>query len=298
MKPFSVVIPLFNDETNFKLFFEENYQRIKKIHAENDIVLIDDTGNDGIYPIIKNKYLSNINIIKHDKNLGFSKSVNDGIRNAKSEIVFVFNSDILTTDLTFQNVLHHFSNEDVFAVSLKSIYPDGKVREGAKKLVWQRGLPTIKHSPKDYPKPSKDGKIYSVYPVGGHFAVRKSMFLDLNGFDYNLYHPFYYEDTDIGIRAAKKGWKTVFEPKSEVIHPPENSSIKKNFEKEYISKIRWNNRIYFTLKNFKSRPFSIYIRWGLLLRFFQYLFKYKNFIEPYNLTFNLINKFERKSYEN
>lgn len=298
MNSFAVLIPFYHDEKNFKLCFNENYQRIKRMNPDNEVIIVDDTGNEAIYPIIQQRYKDNVKVIKHDINKGFSISVNEGIQNAKSKIVFVFNSDILTTESTFHYVLPHFDDDMIFAVSLKSIYPNGKIREGAKKIVWKSGLPQIKHSQKDFPKPTKNGIIYSIYPVGGHFAVRRDMFIELNGYDYKLFHPFYWEDTDLGIRALKKGWKIIYEPRAEVIHPMENSSIKSNFDKEHISITRKKNRIFFILKNFQSPIQKMSIRLGLLLRFFSLLLKFKSVDKANKLTFHLIKEYKRLTHEN
>lgn len=297
MNSFGVVIPLYHDEKNFNLYFNDNYQRIKEINPDNEVIIVDDTGNEVIYPIIRQKYKDNVKVIKHDKNEGFSRSINEGIQNAKSDIVFVFNSDILTTESTFLYVLRHFEDDNIFAVSLKSIYPNGKMREGAKKLVWKSGLPQIKHSQKDFPKPLKNGIIYSVYPVGGHFAVRRDMFIELNGYDYKLFHPFYWEDTDLGIRALKKGWKIIYEPDAKVIHPMENSSIMLNYNREYISFIRKRNRIFFALKNYRSPMQKLKIRLGLFFRYLNYLSKYKSFDQSFRLTFKLLKDYKRIANE-
>lgn len=298
MIPFSVIIPFYHDEKNFHLFFDQNYNRIKNINPENEIMIIDDTGNDAIHPTLENKYHSSIKIIKHEKNVGFAGSVNEGVKHAIFDIVFIFNSDILTTDTTFQDVLTHFEIRNVFAVTLKSVYPNGKIREGAKKLIWKSGLPQIKHSQKDFPKPDKDGRICSVYPVGGHFAVRRSMFIELGGYDENLFQPFYYEDTDLGVRALNKGWRTIYEPGAEVIHPMENSSIKSNFDKDHISITRKRNRVFFILKNFQSPIQKISIRLGLLLRFFCFLIRFRSADKANKLTFHLLKEYKRLTHEN
>ena len=33
-----------------------------------------------------------------------------------------------------------------------------------------------------------------------------------------LLRPFYYEDTDLGLMAWKRGWKLLYQPKSVVFH--------------------------------------------------------------------------------
>lgn len=287
--PFSVVIPLYNDWSNYTRYFDANYQLIKSIHSSNEIILVDDTKNDDIVIDIRQKKYD-VKIISHQKNEGFSRSANDGILQALYEVVFLLNSDISIKNDSLLNALSHFTDPSVFAVSLKSVYPDGKIREGAKKLIRQFGLPKMKHSPKDYPKPDSRGRIISAYPVGGHCAVRKSYFTSLGGFDTIVFHPFYWEDADLGYRAQQKGWITVYEPTAEVVHPKEDSTIKNNYQWDYIRFIRRRNRIFFALKHFNKGISGILLKIGLYVRFLQLLVT-KGLDEAKKETIDIINEY-------
>lgn len=290
MSPASFVIPFYNDQNNFKEFFDKNYSIIKLNNVQNEIIFIDDTGNDEALKIVHEKF-SDVIIISHKVNKGFSISINDGVARAKHEIAFLLNSDILISNEAIENTIHHFDDKQLFAVTLKSIYPDGRIREGAKSFFWKGGLPKIKHSPRHFPKPDKYGLVHSYYAVGGHCAVRKSMFLDLEGLDYKTFHPFYWEDTDLSIRAKKKGWKIIYEPLSIVQHPPENSSITNNFKRKYISEIKFKNRVFFALKNYPH--YRIRVSFFLYLRFFQKLLKFDNAASAYKKSIGLINEFKK-----
>jgi GT2 family glycosyltransferase len=298
MDRFSVVIPLYKDEVNIRAFFEKNLIEIKKANPDSQILLVDDTGNEKAYPFIRPRVGGSVVLIRHDHNRGFGRSVNEGVALAQTEIVFVFNSDIAVTEDTFEPVLDHFKAGDVFAVTLKSTFPDGRIREGAKAMAWKSGLPEIKHSPKDFPKPSADGRIVSFYPVGGHFAVRRSMFLELGGYDAHLFDPFYWEDTDLGVRAMKRGWKTVYEPRAEVIHSHDHSTIKTHFQREAIAEIRNRNRIFFALKNYGSFTRQAAIRAGLCLRMVQAALKTGHPAAAYRRTLGCVRQYKRICHEN
>lgn len=74
-----------------------------------------------------------------------------------------------------------------------------------------------------------DEPLLSLFASGGSMAVRKNMFLELQGF-HPLYRPFYCEDRDLGTRAWKRGWKTYCEPQSRVIHDHSGTStIRRHF---------------------------------------------------------------------
>lgn len=285
---FSIVIPFYQDEKNYELFFYRNFECITAHFPETEMILVDDTGNDFLYRDI-HRYPT-ARIITHDHNLGFARSVNDGIEQCYHEIVFVFNSDIQLTESAFVNTLPHFNQSTIFAVSLRSNYPNGEIREGAKRMIWKNGLPQIKHSPRDFPKPNSKNQILSFYPVGGHFAVRKSMFTSIGGYDTLTFHPFYWEDTDLGLRAQRNNWVTLYEPEAVVIHPTENSSIRNNFRSDYISRIQFRHRIFFALKNYAFFPYTIYLRLGLLLRWLS--------SGSYKLTWALIKDYRKTVISN
>ena len=153
-------------------------------------------------------------------------------------------------------------------------------------------MPFILHSERDFPAKNSEGKIPSLYPVGGHCAIRKSMFTKLNGMDHKTFHPFYWEDVDLGFNASKNGWETIYEPLAIVYHPPENSSIKDNFKKNAISKIKFRNRVFFALKNFNSPFRKIMIRVGLTTRFFEKVLIFTNIKDSYKNTIGLIKDYK------
>ena len=69
--------------------------------------------------------------------------------------------------------------------------------------------------------------------------VRKSMFLELNGF-HPLFKPFYSEDFDLGLRAWRRGWRSYFEPNVSVVHQSKGS-IKENVRRAYVKQVRRRN---------------------------------------------------------
>ena len=65
----------------------------------------------------------------------------------------------------------------------------------------------------------------TLYACGGGFAVDKTKFLRLGGFDEDMIA--YWEDADLCYRGWKRGWKTVYEPRSIIYHKFHGSYLKK-----------------------------------------------------------------------
>ena len=69
----------------------------------------------------------------------------------------------------------------------------------------------------------------------------------MGGFDF-LFEPFYFEDTDISYMAWKRGWVTLYQPRSIVYHE-HRATIGKNFHPLYVDAVLQRNRLLFVWKN-------------------------------------------------
>ena len=85
------------------------------------------------------------------------------------------------------------------------------------------------------------------YPGGGSSAFDRDKFLELGGFD-ELLRPFYYEDTDLGLMAWKRGWKLIYQPASAVFHE-HRGTIGKTFSPHYIEGVLKKNVVLYCWKN-------------------------------------------------
>ena len=65
-----------------------------------------------------------------------------------------------------------------------------------------------------------------------------------------LLSPFYWEDLDLSYRAAKRGYKLVWEPKSVVDH--EHETTIGRFDKTMVARIKERNQLLFNWKNITS----------------------------------------------
>ncbi|MEZ0227198.1 MAG: glycosyltransferase family 2 protein, partial [Planctomycetota bacterium] len=101
--------------------------------------------------------------------------------------------------------------------------------------------------------------IPSLFPLGGAVALDRARFLELGGFD-PLYHPFYYEDVDLGLCAWRRGWKCLVEPRSRVRHD-EGGTIGKHFKRFKVKVAKRRHRILMTWKHADSRWLRAHLAW-------------------------------------
>jgi GT2 family glycosyltransferase len=95
----------------------------------------------------------------------------------------------------------------------------------------------------------------SLEACGGAAAYRRTMFVELGGFD-PLYRPGYYEDLDLSYRAWACGWKVVYEPRSRVYHKT-SASMLARFGDSGKARLLYRNHLLFTIKNIGGPAFLL-----------------------------------------
>ena len=95
--------------------------------------------------------------------------------------------------------------------------------------------------------PEVEGPAHTLEASGGAAAYRRSMYVELGGFD-SLFRPGYFEDFDISWRAWARGWRCVYEPRSVVYHR-ESVTFTEVFGNDRRARIHMRNHLLFTVKN-------------------------------------------------
>lgn len=225
----SIIIPNFNGAELLK----KNLPHVLQTSA-NEIIVIDDGSNDRSKDVLK-EFSENIKVLKNEKNIGYGRTVNRGVQEAMGDICIFLNSDARPEPTFITPLLDHFQNNNMFAVSCHE--PNRS---------WARGA-FINGFFHHEPGLASDTPHISLYASGGSAAFSRQKFINLGLYDH-LYHPFYWEDTDISYRAWKHGWEIWWEPKSIVAHDT-SSTIRSHFRKPFIDYITQRNELIFTWKN-------------------------------------------------
>jgi glycosyltransferase involved in cell wall biosynthesis len=84
----SVVIPVYNEESTC----HEIINKVKKVSLVKEIIVVDDASTDSTFEIL-NK-IDDINIIKHDKNIGKGAAVRSGLSHVKYHYVITQDADL------------------------------------------------------------------------------------------------------------------------------------------------------------------------------------------------------------
>lgn len=249
----SIVIPNWNG----KELLEKNLPAVLEAAANPknsilEVIVVDDKSTDDSVEFLEKNYKEQVRIVRHTKNRGFPSSVNTGTRTARGTIVCLLNTDVIPQKNFLEKAEKHFEDSNVFAVSLheRGYGPSvGKFEFGF--IGFGPGKETDKFQ-------------NTFWVSGGSGLFRRSVWMRLKGFDEVLLSPYYWEDVDICYRAAKRGYKLLWEPTAIVEHKHESTMKKLNQKK--VSKIKERNQLVFIWKNLTSaNMFRKHIR-GLLRR--------------------------------
>jgi GT2 family glycosyltransferase len=238
-KSISIIIPNYNGE---ELIGKHMPHVIKAYQNEKnnirEIIVVDDASKDRSITLIK-KFFPQVKVYRHKKNRGFSSSVNTGARYAKGELLCLLNTDVSPSSQFLYAVIPHFDDEHMFAVSLHE--------EG---YGWAKGY--FRNGFIDHQGGPESQKTHDTFWASGGSAVfNRKKWWELGGLDEKNLSPFYWEDFDICYRAAKRGWKIIWEPKAKVVHQHEATTSK--IPKVYKTRIQERNQLIVIWKNITSK---------------------------------------------
>lgn len=90
----SVIIPAYN---NSALTLNCLGDVIKTCGVEYEVLLVDDCSTEPVYRVIP-KLFRDVKVLRNDTNVGFIKSVNAGLRQAKGDYLLLLNNDLRISD--------------------------------------------------------------------------------------------------------------------------------------------------------------------------------------------------------
>jgi O-antigen biosynthesis protein len=240
----SVVIPNWNGRDLLAKYIPSIVEALSG-NPDNEILVVDNGSEDRSAEFLHEQFPS-VRVLALERNLGFGGGSNAGFRAAKNDIVVLLNSDMRVERDFLAPLLEAFTDQAVFSVSCQIFFSDpNKLREetGLTQFWWENGSIRVRHR--------DDPAIQVPYPCayggGGSSAFDRRKFLELGGFD-ELLAPFYMEDTDIGYRAWKRGWKVLYQPRSVVYHE-HRGTIGKRFSHAQIDLVLKKNFALFCWKN-------------------------------------------------
>jgi len=244
-KSVSVVIPSWNSESQMKQNLPYVFAAAKAVGAE--IVIVDDNSQYDKSADYVKSLGKKVRFYENKENGGFSFTVNRGVSLAKGDLIMLLNTDVRPSPDCFVKALKYFEDESVYALNFNS-------KEAWMGGEWKDGL--FHHFKVEPTDKNKNSVNPSLWASGGQGAFDRAKWLQLGGMDL-LYKPFYWEDTDMGFNAWKRGWKVLWAPECKVVHDHQKSVIASNFTKEFVMATAQRNQFLFIWKNVTDPAFML-----------------------------------------
>lgn len=203
-----------------------------------EVLVVDDASRDDSLRVLATEFPRVIRI-RHELNQGFAAAVHSGVAAASGDCLILLNSDVRPDADFIGPLVRHLADPMVFSVT--PLVVDGRERPGEESWRCYR-LRRGRLRPRVWGGRIPPRPVETLFASGGSMAVTKAKFTELGGF-LPLFQPFYSEDADLGLRAWRRGWRSLLEPACRVIHDQAGSANNTQVAPGRVRRIRLRNRL-------------------------------------------------------
>gem|GEM_PF-277058 len=245
----SIVIPNYNGrhllEKNLPFVIEA-----ARYHDDDaEVIVVDDASTDSSVEYMQ-KAFPDARLLVNEKNLGFAGSCHRGIEASSYPLLFLLNTDVIPEKHSLPILAENFQRENVFAVCPLMYDEHGNINPyTCVRPVFKKGRLSFVQLTDDFYHRAMAAKgTYPIfYATAGNSMFSKEKFLALGGFD-DLFHPFYCEDIDLGWMAWRRGWRSIFDPRTSIIHLS-HGSISSAYKRKFVRMVNKRNNMIMLWKN-------------------------------------------------
>jgi tetratricopeptide (TPR) repeat protein/GT2 family glycosyltransferase/glycosyltransferase involved in cell wall biosynthesis len=214
----TIVIPIFNA-------YEELRNCLQSVieHTSIDarLLLIDDASTDERMSSLLEwaATYSNIDVVRNEQNLGYTKTINRGIELAGDDDIVLLNSDTMVGPRWLQNLkVAAYHDVDIATVTAMSdnagafsVPNMGSANQLPNWLNFAEVARSIAHH---------SATLYPEVPTGNGFClyIRRAVFKDIGMFDEAAFPRGYGEENDFCMRALRAGWRHIIDDRTLVRH--------------------------------------------------------------------------------
>jgi cellulose synthase/poly-beta-1,6-N-acetylglucosamine synthase-like glycosyltransferase len=196
----SVVVPTYNAQGTIGPLIES---LLHLDYPGYEIVIVNDGSKDNTREIVERYPVRLIN----QGNRGASAARGTGLRAATGDIVAYVDSDVAVTPDWLRALVEPFSDPTVGATTGRTVF----LRD-EKCTSWMRSM--------DIERRNAGRHTFTRLANGPNSAFRRSLLLEVGGFDATWYHA---EDTEVSYRIWQRGYRIRYVPGAIVHHVPEGN---------------------------------------------------------------------------
>lgn len=209
----SIIIPAWNKVSMTVSCLKSIAERLDS-RVTYEVVLVNNGSEDETSQL---KKIPGLVYVGNKDNLGFVGGCNSGIDAAHGKyLVFLNNDAEVTKDWLSELVETIESDKTIGIVGSKIIYPNGALQE-AGGIIFNDGS-GLNYGKFDQADSYQYNYVRDVdYCSGASVIISAKLMRKFGGFD-KLYHPAYYEDTDLSFKVRKANLRAVYQPRSVIYH--------------------------------------------------------------------------------
>ncbi|MBI2892441.1 MAG: glycosyltransferase family 2 protein [Deltaproteobacteria bacterium] len=210
---------------------------------EYEVIVVDNGSPTPARPLVGG--FPRVRLVETGRNLGFAGGNCAALPSCNADVVVALNPDTEVEPGWLAAMLRPFADPGVGIVGCKIYYPSTRILQHAGGIVLPCGRSEHRgRGERDVGQ--YDRQVDVPYVCGASLAVRRSV-IERIGFFSTAYHPAYYEDTELCLRAWQAGYRVVFAPDAVVFHhewAASEADALGSFRLSEVSRIRYIMRNY------------------------------------------------------
>jgi GT2 family glycosyltransferase len=235
------------------------------------VIVVDNSSTDGTPEKLHENY-PEVELIANSDNRGYAAAVNQAIAASTYEFTIVSNADVVFLENSVQELMQCLeANPKIGICGPQQIYGDGTweysygmlpgLTLGIKNLFCLSPIIQELNRRRFRSDLLSQNEKEVGYIDGAVCCIRRSAFEEVGGFDEDYF--FYAEEMDFNFRIQQRGWKSVFCPKSRVIHYRGGSSAEIGYDQAKVEMFINAKFLYFE-KNLCRTIAKIYSRMEII----------------------------------
>lgn len=238
-----------------------------------EITIIDNGSEDKTVEFIEENY-PDIVLIKNNRNFGYTKAMNQGLRISKGKYSVQLNPDVSVPHNTFQQLSDWLDDHpDVGICIPKVLNQDGSFQRQCRRG-FARPLEVVSYFlklDKLFPNNKKLGNYVKTYlpedeivevdaVSGSCMMIRKEVIEEIGYLDERFFA--YQEDTDFCFRAKNAGWKVYYLPIATVTHLGGRGGSRSN---PFRGIFEWHKSYYLYYNKNLAKDYFFLVNWFMYL---------------------------------